>query len=102
MAISSAKLATSSDARSRASERLDRAGLPADASERLPREFSGGQRQRVAIARAFASAPRLIVCEEPVSAHDLSALARVLDLFVDTQRHTRVASHTSSSPATSP
>ncbi|HKT57688.1 MAG TPA: ATP-binding cassette domain-containing protein [Microbacterium sp.] len=79
------------DAKSRVGGLLDRVGLPAGAASRLPREFSGGQRQRIAIARALALDPKLIVCDEPVSALDLSTQARVLDLFIEIQERTGVA-----------
>lgn len=88
--LTAAGVATS-EARTRVRGLLDQVGLPADARNRLPREFSGGQRQRVAIARALALEPRLIVCDEPVSALDLSTQARVLDLFIEIQERTGVA-----------
>jgi ABC-type glutathione transport system ATPase component len=80
-----------SAAKKRIVELLDQVGLPSDAINRLPREFSGGQRQRVAIARALALQPKLIVCDEPVSALDLTTQARILDLFLQIQKDTGVA-----------
>jgi peptide/nickel transport system ATP-binding protein len=80
-----------SAAKKRIAELLDQVGLPSDALQRLPREFSGGQRQRVAIARALTLSPKLIVCDEPVSALDLTTQARILDLFLQIQKDTGVS-----------
>lgn len=70
---------------------LERVGLDETALERFPAAFSGGQRQRICIARAIAPAPKLIICDEPVSALDLSVQRQVLDLLNELRAETGVS-----------
>lgn len=85
------KLGSPSERQVWAQNLLERVGLPRTAVTRFPHEFSGGQRQRIGIARAIALNPKLIICDEAVSALDVSVRAQIINLLLELQREMELA-----------
>ncbi len=83
-------IGTSEERKREVKKLLEKVGLPESAVDRFPHEFSGGQRQRIGIARAIALKPKLIICDEPVSALDVSIQSQILNLLLDLQQEMKL------------
>ena len=83
-------LFSKSEAQAKAIDMLEKVGLTGHDIHKYPREFSGGQRQRIGIARAVAMEPEFILCDEPISALDVSIQAQIINLLVDLQKQSKL------------